>query len=98
MVPTRTSPPDKLGEAKCGSGPPSLIWCRTFPVRAASWYSVPEFQSATQTAPPPMTGEPHAAVGPCQSTLIFRCAVLTAVRPPPLQGTETVVPGTGAPP
>ena len=63
MVPIRASVPDRDGEAKCGSAEPSRILCRTWPVPGSSWYSTPAFQSGTQTAPPPSTGEPAAAAG-----------------------------------
>jgi hypothetical protein len=59
---------------------------------------VPEFQSATQTAPPPTTGEPDAPGGPRQRTLMVVRVVRTAVRPLPMHGTYTVVPLTAAPP
>ncbi len=59
---------------------------------------MPEFQSATQTAPPPITGEPQAPAGPRHRTLIVVRVVLTAVRPLPVHGTYTVVPLTAAPP
>src|SRR5262249_31285446 len=98
MVPTSASGPDSDGDAKWGSGEPSPIWCRTWPVPGSSWYSTPEFQSGTQTALPPSTGEPCAGPGPRQSTRIALPAVSTAAIPPEVQGTYTTVPLVAIPP
>ena len=76
-----TSGPDRDGDAKWGSGAPSVICCRTWPLAGLSWYRMPAFTSATQTAPPPSTGEPAAAAGPRQRTRSRRPAVSTAARP-----------------
>jgi hypothetical protein len=47
--------------------------------------------SLTHTAPPPITGEPSAVPGPCQSTRNLPFFVETAMGLPPAQGTITVV-------
>ena len=81
-VPTSMRLPAGVGETKCGSDWPRLSRWRALPVAGSSSYRTPAFQSATQTAPPPTTGEPLAAGGPRHSTRIRLPAVLTAARPP----------------
>ena len=48
-------------DEKCGSVVPRLSEALVAPVAWSSSYSVPPCQSVTQTAPPPMTGEPWRA-------------------------------------